>query len=155
MKTCYILVGVPAAGKSTWTANQQFDWLKTVIVSTDNYIDRVAKEQGKTYSEVFKDEMPRAVDSMVDEVYAAIAAGHDIVWDQTSVSVGTRSKKLRMLPADYRAIAVVFATPEREELKRRLASRPGKNIPEYAMRSMIKNFEVPTVDEGFDEVRFI
>ena len=58
-----------------------------------------------------------------------------------------------MLP-DYEHIAVVFKTPEPEELARRLASRPGKNIPAHVMRSMIDNFEMPTLDEGFTQVWF-
>jgi gluconate kinase len=58
-----------------------------------------------------------------------------------------------MLP-DYEHIAVVFRTPEPEELARRLASRPGKNIPDHVMRSMIDNFEMPTLDEGFTQVWF-
>jgi gluconate kinase len=58
-----------------------------------------------------------------------------------------------MLP-DYEHIAVVFKTPEPEELARRLASRPGKNIPDHVMRSMIDNFEMPDTEEGFTQVWF-
>jgi gluconate kinase len=54
---------------------------------------------------------------------------------------------------DYEHIAVVFATPEMTELKRRLASRPGKNIPSEVMVQMIKGFQMPTEDEGFIEIR--
>jgi gluconate kinase len=56
-----------------------------------------------------------------------------------------------MLP-DYEHIAVVFKTPEKEELDRRLASRPGKNIPAHVMRSMIEHFEMPSEEEGFKEI---
>jgi tRNA uridine 5-carbamoylmethylation protein Kti12 len=48
----------------------------------------------------------------------------------------------------------VFKTPEPEELARRLASRPGKNIPDHVMRSMIDNFEMPDTEEGFTQVWF-
>jgi gluconate kinase len=53
---------------------------------------------------------------------------------------------------DYEHIAVVFKTPDADELAKRLASRPGKNIPDHVMRSMIENFEMPTEKEGFKEV---
>jgi hypothetical protein len=33
-----------------------------------------------------------------------------------------------------------------------LASRPGKNIPDYVVRSMIDGFEMPTLAEGFVEI---
>jgi predicted kinase len=67
--------------------------------------------------------------------------------------VATRAKKIRMLPSYYK-IAVVFKTPEPEELARRLASRVGKNIPQEVMETMIRQLaaEPPTKEEGFDEI---
>jgi len=56
-----------------------------------------------------------------------------------------------MLP-DYYAIAVVFRTPDAEELQRRLDSRPGKTIPPEVIADMIDNFEMPTEQEGFKEI---
>jgi gluconate kinase len=56
-----------------------------------------------------------------------------------------------MLP-DYYAIAVVFETPSRIELKRRLDSRPGKEIPEAVLEGMLASFEMPTDEEGFKEI---
>lgn len=34
----------------------------------------------------------------------------------------------------------------------RLASRPGKNIPDHVMQNMIAGLQMPTSDEGFDEI---
>jgi predicted kinase len=152
MPKCYQLIGVPGSGKSTWVASQ--DWTVTCAhVSTDKWVDLYAKEVGKTYSEVFDEYMPTAVDLMAKEVVAAREMGRDIVWDQTSTGVKARARKFNMLP-DYEHIAVVFKTPEADELARRLASRPGKNIPDHVMRSMIKYFEMPTEEEGFKEIWF-
>lgn len=150
MSKCYQLIGVPGSGKSTWIKNQ--DWAVDIpVVSTDNFVEAYAKEQGKTYSEVFDEYMPIAVKLMANQVEICKANGLDIIWDQTSTSVVSRKRKFNMLP-DYEHIAVVFPTPEKDELARRLASRPGKNIPDSVMRSMIKNFEMPTEDEGFKEI---
>ena len=129
MAKCYQLVGVPASGKSTWIDSQ--DWALTCArVSTDKWVEIYAKEVGKTYSEVFADFMPTAVDLMAKEVIAAREMGRDIIWDQTSTTEKSRARKFNMLP-DYEHIAVVFKTPEPEELAKRLASRPGKNIPAH------------------------
>jgi predicted kinase len=150
MPKCYQLVGVPASGKSTWVENQ--DWSPLcAYVSTDRWVEIYAKEVGKTYSEVFEDFMPKAVDLMVKEVVAARELGRDVIWDQTSTTVLSRKKKFTMLP-DYEHIAVVFPTPPASELIKRLASRPGKTIPWEVVTNMIKNFEMPTEDEGFKEV---
>lgn len=150
MPKVYVLVGVPGSGKSTWVSNQT--WAKDcAYVSTDGYVERFARRMGKTYSEVFDLVMPRAVNLMAKAVVRAREAGKDIIWDQTSTSVKSRKNKFRMLP-DYYAIAVVFKTPEKAELDRRLASRPGKNIPDHVVSSMIDNFTMPTEEEGFKEI---
>jgi len=150
MPKCYQLIGVPGAGKSTWIKSQ--DWAKDIpVVSTDNFVEAYAKEQGKTYNEVFKDYMPIAVKLMANQALICQANGLDVIWDQTSTSVVSRKRKFNTLPG-YEHIAVVFRTPEKDELAKRLASRPGKNIPDHVIRSMIDNFEMPTEDEGFTEI---
>jgi predicted kinase len=150
MAKCYQLVGVPASGKSTWVKNQE--WANDcVIVSTDDFVEAYAQEQGKTYSEVFAEYMPTAVKLMADKVVQAREAGKDIIWDQTSTTLVSRIRKFNMLP-DYEHIAVVFKTPEHKELVRRLWSRPGKEIPEHVIASMIASWEEPTVEEGFSQV---
>jgi predicted kinase len=152
MAKCYQLVGVPASGKSTWVAEQ--DWALTCsCISTDKWVEIYAKEVGKTYSEVFVDFMPTAVDLMAKEVVVAREMGRDIIWDQTSTTVKSRARKFNMLP-DYEHIAIVFKTPEHKELMRRLMNRPGKEIPDHVIASMIASWEDPTEEEGFKEIWF-
>jgi predicted kinase len=150
MTTCYQLVGVPGAGKSTWIKDQIWA-LGLTVVSTDSWVELEAQRQGKTYSEVFTDYMPTAVDLMAKQVVRARELGHTIIWDQTSTTIASRAKKFRMLP-DYEHIAVVFKTPEHTELMRRLSSRLGKEIPEHVIASMIASWEEPTEEEGFKEI---
>lgn len=146
----YMLIGVPGSGKSTWAANQ--DWAADcAYISTDTYVEEHAKKVGKTYTEVFNDVMGDAVAHMLDSVLIACSQEQDIIWDQTSTTIATRAKKLRMLP-NYHAIAVVFPTPYPDELWRRLDSRPGKVIPEVIVDSMIVKWEEPTEEEGFHEI---
>jgi len=153
MPKCYQLIGVPGAGKSTWIKNQ--DWAVDIpVVSTDNFVEAYAKEQGKTYNEVFKDYMPIAVRLMANQALICQANDSDVIWDQTSTSVVSRVRKFNTLPK-YEHIAIVFKTPEADELARRLASRPGKNIPDHVMRTMIDGFEMPTEDEGFTEIWYV
>jgi len=150
MPKLYVLVGVPGSGKTTWIKNQ--DWaLGLTIVSTDAFVEDYARQQGKTYSEVFDEYMPTAVKLMAEQVTRARDLGHTIIWDQTSTTKASRARKFNMLP-DYYAIAVVFGTPSRIELRRRLDSRPGKEIPQAVIESMIAGFEMPTEEEGFKEI---
>ena len=150
MPKCYQLIGVPASGKSTWAKSQEwFD--DCAYISTDKYVEEWAESVGKTYSEVFGEYMPIAVAKMAGAVNGARDADKDIIWDQTSTSVKSRQRKFRMLP-DYEHVAVVFRTPDEEEHQRRLATRPGKIIPEAVLFDMVWNFEMPTEEEGFNEI---
>ena len=153
MPKCYQLIGVPGAGKSTWIKNQVWA-LGLTIVSTDVFVEDYARAQGKTYNEVFKDYMPEAVKLMAEQVVFARRHDHTVIWDQTSTTVKSRKKKFNMLP-DYEHVAVVFRTPDRDELDVRLSGRPGKHIPKAVVDSMIAGFEMPTEDEGFKEIWFI
>lgn len=153
MPKCYQLIGVPGSGKSTWIKNQVWA-LGTNVVSTDAWVEDYASRTGKTYSEVFTEYMPIAVKLMADHVIKCRNDGVDIIWDQTSTTVNSRARKFNMLP-DYEHIAVVFKTPEHKELMRRLWSRPGKEIPEQVIASMIAGWEEPTTDEGFIEIIYV
>jgi len=153
MLKLYVLVGVPGAGKSTWVKNQEWA-TECSYVSTDMWVDMEAERLGKTYNEIFTDYMPYAVRLMANHVELARDKGMNIIWDQTSTTVKSRKKKFNMLPKYYK-IAVVFRTPEREELDRRLAGRIGKNIPKRVVDSMIAGWEEPTIEEGFDEVMYV
>jgi len=153
MPKCYQLIGVPAAGKSTWIKNQIWT-LGLTVVSTDAFVEDYARECGSTYTEVFDDYMPRAVELMANQVVFAREHGHTVIWDQTSTTVKSRARKFRMLP-DYEHIAVVFRTPELDVLKERLASRPGKDVPWEVVQGMIDNWEEPTEEEGFTEIWYV
>ena len=150
MPVCYQLIGVPGSGKSTWIQNQE--WAKDCsIASTDMWVELEAERVGKTYSEIFDEYMPKAVKLMANHVELARDKGMDIIWDQTSTTLASRCRKFNMLP-DYDHIAVIFKTPEPEELARRLASRPGKTIPDSVMRRMIEGFDPVELEEGYSEI---
>lgn len=150
MPKCYQLIGVPGSGKSTWVDKQSWAF-PCAKISTDKWVEIYAKEVGLTYSKVFVDFMPNAIGLMAEEVVTAREMNRDIVWDQTNTTVARRAKKFRMLP-DYEHIAVVFKTPEHKELMRRLMSRPGKEIPDHVVASMIASWEEPSLEEGFTEI---
>jgi predicted kinase len=152
MPRCYQLIGVPGSGKTTWIGNQHWT-AACCVVSTDHWIEVFARELGQTYSNVFDDFMPAAVRAMSAQVAMAQVQGRDIVWDQTSTTALSRRRKFESLP-DYEHVAVVFRTPDRAELDRRLASRPGKTIPADVVDRMIAEFEMPEETEGFKEIWF-
>ena len=151
MTTLYVLVGVPGSGKTTWIGHQSFDWDNTVVISTDRYVEQYAISLNKTYSEVFEDYMPTAVEKMAQAAVDAFKANKVVVWDQTSTSVSARAKKLRMTPIHYAKVAVVFETP-RKDIHDKFLDRPGKEIPKEVIQDMVTKFVHPTLEEGFDKI---
>lgn len=147
MATLYMMIGVPGSGKTTWIKNNKHN---AVVLSTDDYIERVAEKQGKTYSEVFKDAIGPATDQMEKDLIQAVRNERDIIWDQTNLTAKARKGKLSRIPKSYRKVAVYFSVPQ--DLRDRLANRPGKVIPEPVIISMINQLQPPTKEEGFDEV---
>ena len=60
MAKLYMLIGVPGSGKSTWINNQ--DWSKDcALISTDKLIEIEATRLGKTYNDVFKNYIKKAM----------------------------------------------------------------------------------------------
>lgn len=148
-----MVIGVPGVGKSTWIASQI--WAKDIpVISSDRFIDEHAERVGSTYNEVFKEYAPIATKLMYNQARVCHANQVDCIWDQTNTTVKSRAKKLAILDG-YEKIAVVFRTPNKVEHDRRLASRPGKEIPSEIMTVMINGLQEPTEEEGFKEIWYV
>jgi len=151
MPTVYMLIGVPASGKSTWREKFKGDAL---VISSDDLIETYAADHGKTYNEVFKEQIKIATKIALEHAEAAFAADQDVIWDQTNITKKSRASKLAMVPEHYRKTAVFFATPLEEEWQRRLNSRPGKSIPAHILDSMVEMLEMPVLDEGWHIIEY-
>jgi adenylate kinase family enzyme len=147
-----MLVGIPGSGKSYYADNILKEKVSNAAyISTDKLVEEFAKSNNQTYNEVFDEYMPTAVSLMTDEVIDARESGLDIIWDQTSTTVASRARKLRML-REYKAIAIVVPTPNDDELTKRLQSRIGKHISQRVIMQMKDGFVPPSYIEGFDEI---
>lgn len=151
-----MLVGLPGSGKSTWTNSITTGPLRdAVLISTDNHIESSATSVGKTYGEVFKDQIGPATEQMKAQLNAAIAEKKNIVWDQTNLTVKSRKPKIQQLTqAGYEVIAVTFELDAEELMFRQQKRRAdtGKFIPMHIVDSMKASYEKPTTAEGFTRV---
>ena len=148
-----MLCGIPCSGKSTYV-NKLLTyeyWENSIILSTDNYIEEQAKRLGMTYNEVFQDCIDEATRQLEMSFVRAKEEGKRIIWDQTNLSIKTRKKKLTKVPSIYKRTVVWFQVDLEEALKRN-ETRKGKFIPESILKRMYHQFEVPTLEEGFDFV---
>jgi predicted kinase len=146
------MIGVPGSGKSTWINNQ--DWADNcVVVSTDYYIDKLARRKKLSYKQSFDIFMTNAVRLMTKKVIRARNEGKDIIWDQTSTTVASRRRKIKMLPG-YKIVAVVMKPLPKLALIERIQLREGKEIPISVVDDMIEFYEQPSKVEGIDEIWF-
>lgn len=151
MKIFMMLIGLPGSGKSTYLNIVPLKSYK--LLSSDALIEHWAKQEGKSYNNVFKKYVKDAHKVLNMELSVAIKNGMNIIWDQTNVDAKTRKGKIKSIPGDYHKIAVYFQPRSPEELFNNMHEfRPDKIIPLDVIRGMWERLEFPTVEEGFDEI---
>ena len=147
-----MLVGLSGSGKSTYR-NQISEDNFDVVLSTDEYIEEYARLNGKTYNEVFHEQIKNAQKRFNENFNEAIKDGKNIIIDQTNLTVNSRRKKMARLPKEYKKYAVVFDV-KGDDLKNVNEERKqfGRALPDNVIQSQIDSFEMPTKDEGFDQI---
>ncbi len=148
-----MLIGMPASGKSTLIKSLSCN---ATVISTDDIIEEYAKEQGKTYDEVFADYIKEATFRFNAFIQDDTYCGVDIVIDRTNMSVKSRARVMAQISQGfkYEKIAVVVSC-DPVEREKRLLSRPGKTIPLHVIKSMEASYEPPTHEEGFTNIYHI
>lgn len=152
-KKLYMLVGLPASGKSTWVENFMKDknpdeW---VVISSDRYIEEKAKEEGKTYAQVFTKYVKEATKDVRRQIYDARRDYKNVIWDQTNLNADRRKNNIdEHYLRVYELIAVWFKEPA--NLEERLNSREGKSIPPQVIADMRTRMSKPSLSEGFDKI---
>jgi len=134
MAECVILIGLPAAGKTTF------------------YRERFAA----THVHVSKDLWPNAQGRearqlrIVDE---ALAAGQSVVVDNTNPATRDRAPVIAIARSrEARVIGYFFDVSTRAAVARN-AGRTGRDkVPNVAIFTTAKRLEPPSVDEGFDRL---
>lgn len=149
MPKLIMLVGLPACGKTSLR-----DLIKAdVILSTDNFIEGRAEQQGKTYNELFQSQIDNAKKWLEMGLKFGIETSKDIVWDQTNLTAKTRKTKLAKIPDYYEKVCIFIDTDFETVLSRNQERRAlGRNIPTRVLFQMKDSLEIPTEEEGFDKI---
>lgn len=152
-----VLVGLPGVGKSTYYKDL---YATRFVYSTDMYIEGMAETFGSTYDQCFSQHIKDAQAFMDASLNICLAKRDYILWDQTNLTKKKRRRIINIGKANgYEVHVSDFKIPETdtelEEWRRRLASRPGKVIPEHILDNMLKSYVRPELSEGFDSIKRI
>ena len=134
MADCVILIGLPAAGKSTFYRER--------FAGTHDHISKDLLRNNR--------KPDRRQEQLLQE---SLAGGRSLVIDNTHASVATRAPLIRAARAyGARVIGYYFPTEAGAALRRNRAREGRERVPDVAIFAVRKRLQPPTRDEGFDEL---
>lgn len=147
MATLYMMVGLPGSGKSAYADN-----LPNVVVHSS---DKIREEILGDVND--QSQQDRVFDVMKHRVWDDLKAGKDVVYDATNVNTKRRRHFLTELSQqripDVVTKCVLMATPYTECLRRN--NERERKVPARVMWRMLKSFDPPMCQEGWDEVNIV
>lgn len=144
MNKFYMMIGLPASGKST-IAKEISESEDAVIISSDE----IRREWGNVNDQ---SQNAKVFEKVEKRLKQNILDGRNVIFDATNISYKKRRAWLeRFNKYDIQKIAVLVATPYEECLKRN--SKRERKVPEEVITRMYHNFYIPQYYEGFDEIQ--
>ncbi len=148
----HLLIGLPAAGKSTFA-----NFLGLPRISRDQIIQDMYPDF--TYNQAFSTvQSSTALLQLVNQKLERLESNYaktrtDCVIDMTNTSLSSRRKHMSKFPnAEFHAHVFL---PSMETIQLRNTQRKGKIIPEEAYTGMMKSFVMPIKEEGFSRISYI
>lgn len=149
-----MLTGPAGCGKTTMREKLLRHNPKAVVLSTDDFIQKYADQNGKTYDKVFKDVYSDSQEALNFKASFALRNNLPVIWDQTNLTRISRENKLApFIKAGYRIYGVGFQCLTLDFLLSR-SNRPGKHIPSDVLELMFAQYQLPstTYEPYFTEV---
>lgn len=140
-KTLTITVGLPGAGKSTYTNH-----LKNVV-SRDKIIMEIGRSQ--SYNENWKIVDHDFVNEIrANEVDEAFNGNESFVIDETNLSYRKRFKLINYAYQKKFNVEIIVILPSMKKVYYQQSLRNGKNIPDHVTKNMMETFTFPLPSEG-------
>lgn len=147
MTKLYMMIGLPASGKST-LAEEISKSEDAEIVSSDN----IRKELYG--NENIQGDNNKVFRILQERIINGLKNNKNMIYDATNISYKTRMAFLQRLnKLDVEKIAIMVATPYEECLIRNEQRK--RKVPEEVIKRMYYNFYVPQYFEGFDDIQII
>ena len=137
MSNMVMTVGLPGSGKTTWASAQK----GYEVFSSD----QIRQELGDVNDQSRNHEVFRILH---DRIITALKDGKDCIYDATNITAKNRRQFLSEISCHK--VARVFVRPL-EVIKAQNESR-NRTVPPEVIRDMLRRWQTPIVQEGFDEI---
>lgn len=151
MSKLYILIGLPASGKTTWSLKKVKESDKTISwISSDSIRKELygSEEDQQSPGKVFT--------LMFQRTLIALKDGHDCIYDATNLNRKRRINLINEIKKsvnDVEFIAVFFAIPYQICMARNL--QRARVVPDAVILRMHKEITIPSIYEGFDRIELV
>ena len=145
MNTLYVMIGLPGSGKSTWIKNHCGE--NSIIISSDDLREKIFKDVNN------QENNAKVFTTMRELTFEALTNNKSVYYDATNVTRKNRQSILDFIKSNHiecRKVAVIVETPYEECLRRN--SIRNRHVPEHVIKNMMERFELPLINEGFDEI---
>lgn len=150
-KQLIIMCGAPGSGKSTWVERNFMSFSGyTKVVSRDQIRFSILKDDEDYFAhenEVYN--------KFIEEIKDGLENCNTTIADATHINVYSRTKLLRSLGKSLKGIKVkaIAMKPSLNICLDRNEKREGRSrVPRSQLRRMYYSFDMPSLDEGFDEI---
>ncbi len=138
---CYVCVGLPGSGKSTWANSQNLP-----VVSTDTI-------RGILFGDESIQSNPKKVFSVAfAQIMNFLKNDNDCIFDATNLTKRNRANVLKIIKP-YDAIAVYFNCDVETCIKRQ--NLRDRKVPTEVIENMAKRISIPTIEEGFKKIIYV
>lgn len=146
-QTLYVMIGLPASGKSYIAENMAED-KSAIVISSDN----IRKE---IFGDNKTQDNPNEVFRVAhEEISSYLQLGENVIFDATNISYKHRRTLLQKVKKhNVRCTAIFVATPI-EEIFHNNKSR-NREVPEYVIKRMLKSIYIPFWHEGWDDILIV
>lgn len=146
MAKMYIMVGIPASGKST-LARERANKENAIYLSSDSIRFEIFGDENiqENNNLVFETMNKRASQSLRD--------GIDVYYDAMNLSRKRRKGLMRQMPRNTEFVAIYLHSNYHESTYRN--NKRKRSVPQHVIEKSYKSLEIPVLGEGFSNIEIV